>query len=191
MTAHEVLGGNFEGRRRAAWQGAVGSRHFAFLPQDLPHGAAPLLLRSAIWPYNAVETRGESSAMAVFLACAGLLGLLGVALSFNVGRVRNKTKIFLGDGGNRELITAMRAQANFIENVPLGLILIGLLDPLGSNHSAVPVAVLSIVFLVARLLHAAGMLGHASYGRPAGAILTTGVLLISASWVGLSGLGRL
>lgn len=124
--------------------------------------------------------------MAVFLVCTGLLGLLGVALMFNVGRVRGKTKIFLGDGGDKELITAMRVQANFIENVPLGLILIGLL---GSSYGASTVAVLSIVLLVARLLHAGGMLGYVSYGRQAGALLTTGVLLVSAIWVGLLGLG--
>ena len=60
--------------------------------------------------------------------CAGLLGLLAVALLSNVGRVRGKTKVFIGDGGNTELITAMRTQANFVENVPLGLLLIWLVS---------------------------------------------------------------
>ncbi len=124
--------------------------------------------------------------MMVFLVCAGLLGLLGIALAFNVGHLRGKKKIFLGDGGDKELMTAMRVQANFIENVPLGLILIGLL---GSSYSATPIAVLSIALLVARLLHAPGMLGYVSFGRPAGAALTTLVLLLAAIGVGLSGLG--
>jgi len=124
--------------------------------------------------------------MAVFLVCAGLLGLLGVALTFNVGRVRGQKKIYLGDGGDKDLITAMRVQANFIENVPLGLILIGLL---GSSYGAATVAVLAVALLVARVLHAAGMLGYVGFGRPAGAMLTIAVLLVSAIWVGLSGLG--
>jgi uncharacterized membrane protein YecN with MAPEG domain len=124
--------------------------------------------------------------MAVFLVCAGLLGLLGVLLSFNIGRVRTRKKIFLGDGGDTELITAMRVQANFIENVPLGLILIGLL---GGSYGASTVAVLAVALLVARVLHAAGMLGYLGFGRPAGAILTIAVMLVSAVWVGLSGLG--
>src|SRR5689334_10241876 len=140
----------------------------------------------AIWPYNAVVARGESDAMMVFLVCAGLLGLLGVALTFKVGSVRGRKKIFLGDGGDQELITAMRVQANFVENVPLGLILIGLL---GSSYSATTVATLSVGLLVARLLHASGMLGYLPYGRPAGATLTLIVLAVSAIAVGLSGLG--
>ena len=41
--------------------------------------------------------------MMSFFVCAGLLGLLGVALLSNVGRVRSKTKVFIGDGGNTEL----------------------------------------------------------------------------------------
>jgi uncharacterized membrane protein YecN with MAPEG domain len=123
--------------------------------------------------------------MAVYLVCAGLLGLLGVALAFNVGRVRGQKKIFLGDGGDKELITAMRVQANFIETVPLGLILIGLL----AGSASATVAVLSLALLVARLLHAPGMLGYLSYGRPAGATLSTLVLAVAAIGVGLSGLG--
>jgi len=124
--------------------------------------------------------------MMSFFVCAGLLGLLGVALLSNVGRVRGKTGIFIGDGGNTELITAMRAQANFIENVPLGLILIWLAS---ATYGAATVATLSVVLVVARVLHAAGMLGYLPYGRMLGASLTLLVLLVASIWVGLAGLG--
>jgi hypothetical protein len=124
--------------------------------------------------------------MMSFSVCAGLLGLLGIALMSNVGRMRGKTKIFIGDGGNIELITAMRVQANFVENVPLGLILIWFV---GTFYGAATVATLSIVFVVARVLHAAGMLGYLPYGRPIGATLTVAVLLVTSIWVGLAGLG--
>jgi uncharacterized membrane protein YecN with MAPEG domain len=124
--------------------------------------------------------------MAAFMVCAGLLGLLAIVLLSNVGRLRGKTKIFIGDGGNVELITAMRAQANFVENVPLGLLLIWLV---GATYGASTVAALSILLLVARLLHAAGMLGHLKFGRPAGATITSGVLLVASIWAGLAGLG--
>lgn len=124
--------------------------------------------------------------MSIYLVCAGLLGLLGVALTFNVGRVRGQKKIFLGDGGDKDLMTAMRVQANFVENVPLGLILIALS---GKSYSATTIAVLSVALLVARLLHAPGMLGYLSFGRPTGAALTTLVLLVGAIGAGLSGLG--
>jgi uncharacterized membrane protein YecN with MAPEG domain len=121
-----------------------------------------------------------------FFVCAGLLGLLGVALLSNVGRVRGKTKIFIGDGGNEELITAMRVQANFVENVPLGLILIWLAS---ATYGSATIATLSVALVVARVLHAAGMLGYLPRGRMIGATLTLVVLLVSSIWVALAGLG--
>jgi hypothetical protein len=124
--------------------------------------------------------------MMSFFVCAGLLGLLGVALLSNVGRMRGKTKIFIGDGGNAELITAMRVQANFVENVPLGLILIWLA---GATYGPATIATLSVALVVARVLHAAGMLGYLPRGRMLGATLTLIVLLVSSIWVALAGLG--
>jgi uncharacterized membrane protein YecN with MAPEG domain len=124
--------------------------------------------------------------MMSFFVCAGLLGLLGVALLSNVGRVRSKAGVFIGDGGNTELITAMRVQANFVENVPLALILIWLVS---ATYGPQTIAALSIALVVARVLHAAGMLGYLPYGRPAGATLTLLVLLVSSVWCALAGLG--
>src|SRR5262249_18273015 len=124
--------------------------------------------------------------MMSFFVCAGLLGLLGVALLSNVGRVRGKTKVYIGDGGNAELSTAMRVQANFVENVPLGLILIWLAS---ATYGPATIATLSVALVVARVLHAAGMLGYLPRGRMLGATLTLIVLLVSSIWVGLAGLG--
>jgi uncharacterized membrane protein YecN with MAPEG domain len=124
--------------------------------------------------------------MLSFFVCAGLLGLLAVALLSNVGRMRGKTRIFIGDGGNTELITAMRAQANFIENVPLALILIWLAS---ASYGPATITTLSVALVVARILHAAGMLGYLRFGRPAGATLTLIVLVVASIWVGLSGFG--
>ena len=125
--------------------------------------------------------------MMSFFVCAGLLGLLAVALLSNVGRVRGKTKIFIGDGGNTELITAMRAQANFVENVPLGLILIWLV---GTFYGAATVATLSVL-LVRGARPARG--GHAGLsavrpGQPAPPSRSV-VLVVASIWVGLAGLG--
>ena len=124
--------------------------------------------------------------MMSYFVCAGLLGLLAVALLSNVGRVRGKTKVYIGDGGNTELITAMRAQANFIENVPLALLLIWLAS---TFYGAATVAALSVLLVVARILHAAGMLGYLRFGRAAGATITLLVLVVASIWVGLAGLG--
>jgi len=124
--------------------------------------------------------------MMSFFVCAGLLGLLGVALLSNVGRLRGKTRIFVGDGGNTELITAMRVQANFVENVPLALILIWLAS---ATYGPTTIAALSVGLVVARVLHAAGMLGYLPFGRTAGASITLLVLVVSSIWVALAGLG--
>jgi glucose uptake protein len=42
-----------------------------------------------------------------------------------IGQTRQKVGISVGDGGNEALVRRMRAQANFIENTPLTLILLG------------------------------------------------------------------
>ncbi|HYX04814.1 MAG TPA: MAPEG family protein, partial [Reyranella sp.] len=62
--------------------------------------------------------------MPVFFVCAGLLGLLAVVLTINVGRLRGQKKINLGDGGDPEMLAAIRAHANLIELAPLCLLLI-------------------------------------------------------------------
>jgi uncharacterized membrane protein YecN with MAPEG domain len=124
--------------------------------------------------------------MIVFMLCAGLLGLLATGLTINVGRLRSKKRIFLGDGGDPELVSAIRAQGNLIELTPLCLLLIYLLaGPYGHRI----VAALAVILLVARLLHAGGMLGLLRYGRAAGAISTTVVLAAVSILLALVGLG--
>ena len=126
--------------------------------------------------------------MAVFLVCAGLLGLLAAALTIQVGRVRTRKKIFLGDGGDPEMIAAIRAHGNLIELTPLILLLIWLLHgPYGNRV----IAVLAVILLIARLLHAGGMLGYVKFGRVIGAVTTTLVLTIASVMLVISGIGAL
>ncbi len=115
--------------------------------------------------------------MSIFVVCAALLGLLLVALSVNVSLTRRRKKISLGDGGDPEMLAAMRAQANFIEFVPLSLILIDMLDDFYGYRT---VAALSVVLLASRLLQAAGMLGYFKSCRAIGSSLTL-LVLIAAS----------
>jgi len=123
--------------------------------------------------------------MAVFLICAGLLGLLAVALTVHVGRMRTRKKIFLGDGGDRELTAAIRAQGNLLELTPLILVLLWMMHgPTGHRMADI----LAIILVVARFLHAGGMLGLLPYGRPAGAITTTVVLAWAAVVLVLAGI---
>ncbi len=124
--------------------------------------------------------------MPVFFVCAGLLGLLAVFLTLNIGRLRGKKKISLGDGGDPEMQAAVRAHANLIEFAPLCLVLIYIASDF---YGFRVVAGLSVVLLVGRALHAGGMLGVIPKGRFLGAVSTTLVLLVSSIMVVLAGLG--
>jgi uncharacterized protein len=125
--------------------------------------------------------------MTVYFVCAGLLGLLAVALNGYVGRLRIRKRIFLGDGGDPEMTSAIRAHGNLIELVPLALFLMFLLNgPYGGRL----IGILAIVLLVARLAHAGGMLGLISYGRPVGAVTTLVLLAIVSILLALAGLGK-
>jgi uncharacterized membrane protein YecN with MAPEG domain len=124
--------------------------------------------------------------MGLLFVSIGLLGLLAAALTIHVGRVRGRKGIFLGDGGDKEMLTAIRAHANFIEFVPLCLILIiTVRGPYGGLNAGI----LAAALLVSRLLHAAGMLGYIKGGRFAGTTGTLIILIVSSAAVILAGLG--
>jgi len=122
--------------------------------------------------------------MPVFFVCAGLLGLLAAILAVNVARTRGNKKIFLGDGGDPELLAAIRAHANLIEFAPLCLLLIYMASDFYGFWTT---AGLSIVLLVARVLHAGGMLGIIPQGRFLGATGTTVVLAVTSIMLIITG----
>ena len=119
--------------------------------------------------------------MPVFFVCAGLLGLLAVSLTVSVGRLRMQKKINLGDGGDPE----MRAHGNFMEYVPLCLLLIYVVSDF---YTFWYVAVLSLVLLLSRVLHAGGLLGFIPLGRTLGAGGTTLILAITSAMLIISGI---
>jgi uncharacterized membrane protein YecN with MAPEG domain len=122
--------------------------------------------------------------MPVFFVSAGLLGLLAAILAMNVGRMRTRKKIFLGDGGDAEMVSAIRAHANLIEFAPLCLLMIYMASDFYSFWTT---AVLSLVLLVGRALHAGGMLGVIPMGRAAGAVATIAVLVAVSALLVLAG----
>ena len=115
--------------------------------------------------------------MPVFFVCAGLLGLLAVSLTVSVGRLRVQKKIYLGDGGDPEMLAAIRAHGNFMEYVPLCLALIYFAS---DYYGYWPVAIASLILLISRVLHAGGLLGLIPLGRTLGAAGTT-IILAAAS----------
>ena len=124
--------------------------------------------------------------MPVFYVCAGLLGLLAVALTVNVGLMRGRKRISLGDGGDAEMNAAIRAHANLVEFAPLTLLMIYMASDFYGFRT---VAGLSVVLLVGRLFHAGGMLGWIPRGRTIGAMATTATLGVAAILLAIAGLG--
>ena len=113
---------------------------------------------------------------------AGILGLMSIVIAFQAGSMRGKTKIPIGDGGNPDMLLAMRRHANFVEYTPLALILIGLVEMGGAPVAAVHA--LGAGLVVFRASHALGLKGDtmAGVGRILGAAGTTLVLLVASIW---------
>ena len=69
---------------------------------------------------------------------AAILGLLFVPATVYVGFYRAQNKIVLLDGGDQELARRIRAQGNFIETVPLAVILLILMEYNGASATRLP-----------------------------------------------------
>jgi uncharacterized membrane protein YecN with MAPEG domain len=125
----------------------------------------------------------------VSLLFAGLHALLLLLLSARVSRWRYRAEAAFGDAGNIALARAIRVQANFIEYVPIALVLLALLELAGLPSRWL--WVLGSLLLLARLLHAWGLSlsSGSSFGRYWGTALTWMVLMamaIAAVWMALA-----
>jgi hypothetical protein len=83
---------------------------------------------------------------------ASLLAFIYIKLSTNVIKLRRFHKVSLGHKNHKDLEQAIRAQANFIEYVPFGLILLSCLE-INKIHSLI-VFILGGLLFVGRFLHA-------------------------------------
>ena len=86
---------------------------------------------------------------------AAILTIIFVKLSFAVIGLRRKNKVGLGSGGYDDLERAIRAQGNFAEYVPIGLILIACLELNGAPWWLVILP--GITLIIGRLIHAKGI----------------------------------
>lgn len=114
---------------------------------------------------------------------AALLAFVFVFLSVRTLRLRRKLKIGIGDGGNKEMLRAMRVHSNFSEYVPISLILIFLVEAQGSQPWLVHA--LGLCLLLGRLAHAFGV-SQARENftfRVAGMALTFTVIISSAAYL--------
>jgi uncharacterized membrane protein YecN with MAPEG domain len=86
---------------------------------------------------------------------AAALTIIFVKLSFAVIGLRRKNKVGLGSGGHDDLERAIRAQGNFAEYVPFGIILIACLELNGTPWWLVTLP--GIALIIGRLIHAIGI----------------------------------
>ena len=121
-------------------------------------------------------------ALPVTILYAGLLGAMVFPMTIFVGLRRFKTHTSLGDGGDETLIRRMRAHGNFVETVPMALILMMLVEL--SGGSADLVHGLGIALVVGRVLHYFTLiLKPMAPTRALGMILTMGSIIVSSAWL--------
>jgi uncharacterized membrane protein YecN with MAPEG domain len=114
---------------------------------------------------------------------AGLCGLLLVVLYVGVSQRRLATKIGMGAGGDAVLEQRIRAHGNFVESVPIALVLLYLLEQTGVDP--IYIHAFGIALVLSRVGHARGISTNAgrSAGRFYGSIGTLLVITVLSVWL--------
>jgi len=109
---------------------------------------------------------------------AGILMIFALALSFKAGGFRGKSRIsvLFGEPVNMDLAERVRVHQNFLEYVPMAIILMGIIELNGGN--ATFLHVFGVVLIISRIAHAIG-LRHDNMGHPGRVIGAGGTALIS------------
>jgi len=111
---------------------------------------------------------------------AAIFGLMYLALSVVVINARAKHSVSTGTADNKELEVAVRAHANFIEYVPLSLLLFWFMELVSLSSGLV--FWLASALLIGRAAHVLGMNNPQSLKvlRQLGMIITLAVILIAS-----------
>lgn len=114
------------------------------------------------------------------LTFAAIFGVLHVIFTLRVGNYRRTSKINFGEGGDMELRNRMRGHGNFIENVPIALMLLLLNDLNGLSDMSL--MALGSVLLVSRIVHYLMIVTRSLpiILRPLSMLGTLGTILVSA-----------
>lgn len=113
----------------------------------------------------------------------GFMALWLTALSLRVSQLRLRHRVSFGDGGHRELLLAMRAHGNTLEQTTLyGLLALATaVQPAAGTQSLLACA---LAFAAARVLHAVGMFGRRLAWRQLGHVATVVVQLAQVGVLG-------
>ncbi|RUO37238.1 glutathione S-transferase [Aliidiomarina shirensis] len=114
---------------------------------------------------------------------AALLTLLYLVLAARIIRLRWRDRVGIGNGESVDLQAAVRIHGNFIEYVPLALILLGLMELNAAN----PILLYGLggLLFIARVSHAIGLtksVGVSIY-RTVGVLGTFAMLLLAAGFL--------
>lgn len=101
-----------------------------------------------------------------------------VWLSLNVIKIRTAKRIILGDGEDEELQTAIAAQINAVEYIPIALLLLFSLEY--NNAHLILVHVLGIALIAGRIIHAKGLLSSVLNTRVLGMQITIWTIIALA-----------
>ena len=107
-----------------------------------------------------------------------------IFLAMQVVRFRKKHKVGFGSNKNEELSRAIGAHANAIENIPLALFLLLMLEL--NQLDQVYLIVFGGILVIARLIHAFGLTKSigVSFGRTYGTLITW-ILMLTMSGLNL------
>ncbi|WP_122075383.1 MAPEG family protein [Pseudophaeobacter sp. EL27] len=121
--------------------------------------------------------------LAITSLYAGAAALMFVYLTLAVSRLRIKHRVSVGDGDNRAILVAIRAQGNFVEYTPIGLILMAAAETQGAPTLALHA--LGAMLIGGRLLHAIGFTRHPQILilRQAGIVLN--LVMVLAAGLGI------
>ena len=114
-------------------------------------------------------------------AYAVVLFVIFAVLSARAGLRRGRTGISIFYGDDMELAAAMRRHANFVENLPLALILMAIAELNGTSGTLLHV--LGVALVVARIAHPIG-LRHDNIAHPLRAVGAAGTMLVLAVLAG-------
>ena len=120
----------------------------------------------------------------ITLFYASFFALFALVLSFRAGSFRGKSgiSILFGEPPNMELAERVRVHQNFLEYVPIIIVVMGALEANGA--SSLFLYIVGDVLIVARIAHAIGLKhdNMAHIGRLIGAGGTALVMLVAAGY---------
>jgi uncharacterized membrane protein YecN with MAPEG domain len=96
----------------------------------------------------------------VLIACV----ILKLILVSHISRLRLSAKIAFGHGESHKLKVAIRAHANLLENAGFAVLLFLVAELQGANRWLL--AVLGLIFVIARLAHAQGFIRSSGQSHP-------------------------